>query len=480
MVAVKPNWKPNQTNSSHLIAIPAQLSMVEPGDVIGVFYTDKQGQQMCGGVIEWTGESQVLIAFGDDNTTPDIKEGFAAGEPFAWKLHKGSSGITKNVQVKYDQMLPNYDGTFADFGFSALTSLFGSQNLSIPQGWSGLSTYVSPADDEVSHMFEPIVNSLILLYNFDGFYWPSQGVNTLGKWDDYSGYVLKLTEASSLEIFGEEISDKKVTLSEGWSLIPVLSTSDVDVVSIFEGVTGFYAAKAVAGQGVYWPKYNFNTIGNLKTGKSYFVYMTEPGSITFPDGSFKTSAIEPVAFENVTPWNDVVYTPASHLVAFADEATSGFESGDIIAAFTPSGLCAGMNIYTEDGAGLVLNGDDAYSAEVDGFAVSENISFKLYRPASDETFDLEVTYDASLGNTGEFQINGMSAIAKVKMSATGIGQPAADNIRIYPNPTTGLFTIKGIDNNANIRIYNAFGEEISVNKLSATGNIDLTGHSKGV
>jgi PKD repeat protein len=480
LVKVKPNWKPEQTNSTHLIAIPADISMLEPDDVIGVFYQDNEGVEKCGGMVEYTNKGEVLVAFGDDNTTPDIKEGFADGEAFVWKLHQSSTGIVKDVQVRYDTMLPNFDGKFVDFGFSAITALFGSQGLTIPLGWSGISSYVEPADDEVAHIFSPIVNSMVILYNFDGYYWPSQNVNTLGKWDEYSGYVIKLTQSSALNIYGPELTIKKVILEVGWNLIPVLSTSNVNVVSMFAGVTGFYAAKDVAGQGVYWPKYNFNTIGNLKVGKSYFVYMTEPGSITYPDGGYKTSAIEPVDFVNLTPWNDVVYTPASHLVAFADDATSGFENGDIIAAFTPAGLCAGMNVYSKDGAGLTLNGDDNYSGVVDGFAANEDISYKLYRPSTSETYDLQVTYDASLDNTGKFAVNSMSAITEVKMSATGIEQHGDSHLRIYPNPTLGVFTIEGMDNNASIRIYNTYGEEIFVNTLSASGKIDLTGHSKGV
>jgi len=480
MVGVNPNWDPTETNRTHLIAIPADLAMLEPGDVIGVFFADNQGLKRCGGMVEWNGESQVLVAFGDDILTPDIKEGFSAGETFVWKLHNGTTGIVKDVNVKYDPLLPNYDGTFADFGFSAITSVYGSHALAIPSGWSGISSYVEPADDEVEHIFSPIFNSLIILYNFEGYYWPSQNVNTLGKWDEYSGYVIKLTEANALNIYGPELANKKVSLEVGWNLIPVLSTSNVDIVSMFAGVTGFYAAKDVAGQGVYWPKYNFNTIGNLKTGKAYYVYMTEPGAITYPDGSYKTSTIEPTAFENVTPWNDVVYTPVTHLVAFENGATSGFENGDIIAAFTPSGLCAGMNVYSEAGTGLTLNGDDAYSNTIDGFAASEHISYKLYRPSSGETFELAVTYDASLDNTGKFNVNSMSAITEVKMSATGIEQHGDSHIHIYPNPTQGVFTIEGVVQDASIRIFNAFGEEIFVSTLSSSGKIDLTGHAKGV
>jgi hypothetical protein len=480
LVKVKPNWMPGQTNRTHLIAIPANISILEPDDVIGVFYQDNQGVEKCGGMIEWMGHTQVLIAYGDDNTTPEIKEGFAEGETFAWKIFSDSIGIVMDVMVQYDHSLPNYDGTFVNIGVSAITAIFNSQSLNMAKGWSGISSYLLPVDPQVADMFSPINNSLFIMYNFEGLYWPSQGVNTLGNWNTWSGYVIKLTENAVLNIYGSEVMDKQVNLEVSWNLIPVLSTSDVDVVSMFAGVTGFYVAKDVAGSGVYWPAYNYNSIGNLKTGKSYLILMTSPGSITFPSGSFKTSTIEPVDFENVTPWKDVVYTPASHLVAFADDATSGFENGDIIAAFTPAGLCAGMNVYSKDGAGLTLNGDDSYSNEVDGFASNEDISYKLYRPSSGETFELKVTYDASLDNTGKFNVNSMSAITEVKMSVTGIEQNGDSHLRIYPNPTQGVFTIEGMDNNASIRIYNTFGEEIFVNTLSASGKIDLSGHSKGV
>ena len=481
MVSVCPElFYASITAVSHLIAIPETQYELVPGDVIGVFYTNEQGLENCGGLVEWNGETQVLVAYGDDLYTPDIKEGFSEGEPFVWKVFSASSGLVQDVMAQYDPLFPNDDGTFLGFGFSAVTALFGNQGVIIPQGWSGISSYMIPFNANIPDIFYPIDNTLILLYNYNGMYWPSAGVNSLGVWNEYSGYVIKLSNSNILPVFGQEVTNKQVELPTGWNIIPVLSNGDVDVVNVFAGVSGFFAAKDVAGTGVFWPQYNINTIGNLKTGKSYYVYMTAPGSITYPGGNLKTSVIEPVAFENVSPWSDVYYTPGTHIVAFAAEATSGFEKGDIIAAFTPSGLCTGMNTHSENIANLVLNGDDTYTEEIDGFVASENISFKLYRPSTEETFDLEVSYDPSLDNTGKFNINSMTAITQVLMAPAGIGQHLENNFRIYPNPTQGVFTVEGVENNVNIIIFNAFGEEIYLGKLNLPTTLDLSNRTKGI
>ena len=49
---------------------------------------------------------------GDDEFTPNIKEGFATGEHITWKLFSVVSGLVNDVEVEYDQSYPDNDGTF--------------------------------------------------------------------------------------------------------------------------------------------------------------------------------------------------------------------------------------------------------------------------------------------------------------------------------------------------------------------------------
>ncbi|OQX74291.1 MAG: hypothetical protein B6D64_12960 [Bacteroidetes bacterium 4484_276] len=208
--------------------------------------------------------------------------------------------------------------------------------------------------------------------------------------------------------------------------------------------------------------------------------MTAPGSITYLPDCDNVTYEKPVTFVNITPWNDVHHTPGTHIVAFAAETITTFATGDIIGAFTQTGLCAGMVAFTENGAGLVLSGDDIHTTSTDGFVSDELISYGLFRPSTGETFDLKVDYDPNLDNSGLFHFNSMSAITNVKMSAISVSEIYEGSIHIYPNPSPGIFNIEGVAGKAEITIFNAFGEEVLYKDMASPGQVDLTGQPKGI
>jgi hypothetical protein len=156
------------------------------------------------------------------------------------------------------------------------------QQIELPQGWSGLSSYIGPETNNLESMFQEIIGDLVILQNASGVFWPEQNINTLGTWDPHEGYQIKMAGATDLTISGSIESNKTLQLTEGWNLIPVLSECAVNVSELFSG-KDVLIVKEAAGLNVYWPGFGINTLGLLQPGKSYFALMGTGESIEFPE-----------------------------------------------------------------------------------------------------------------------------------------------------------------------------------------------------
>lgn len=352
-------------------------------------------------------------------------------------------------------------------------------DLAIPQGWSGLSIFIEPVPDDVEEMFEPVENELIILFNLTGVYWPGENVNTLLTYDSFKGYVIKVTEDAELNVTGEKLTSRSVPINQGWNLIPVFT--ETDATALLGGLPGFVAAKGVATPEILWPYYNISTLQTLRTGKSYYVYTTQSGTLQYAKGGTQINmpATEPVTH---TPWNELTITPFTHLVAITAESLKAFEANDIIAAFNASGLCTGASIISGLGQteALILYGDDPTTEAFEGFTEGESLILKSYRQSTSELFDLQVTWEESLNDSGLFETNGLSAITAIKTGPSGSTSNISSGIMIYPNPGKGVFNISGFAQNAHISICNALGNELYSCRINIPHMIDLASQSAGV
>ena len=156
--------------------------------------------------------------------------------------------------------------------------------ITIPAGWSGLSSFLAPGDPDVEDLMSAIVEDLMMLYNFDGqIYQPAYGVNTIGDWDSYSGYFIKLENETTLNICGNPVDSKSLNLVEGWNVIPVLSDVDVSVGDVFDAVSDkVVVIQEIAGTKLWYPGYDIYSLETLVTGKAYLVKVTEDVTVTFP------------------------------------------------------------------------------------------------------------------------------------------------------------------------------------------------------
>ncbi len=359
--------------------------------------------------------------------------------------------------------------------------------INIPEGWSGLSSYLMPTDTDIENVFAPIEDDLVIAMTMEDYYYPFYNVNTIGSWEQHSAYKVKVTDAISLEIIGNMEENKTVALGDGWNLLPVVADCPVDVEDLFAPVAAdLEIVKEVAGYGLYWPDMGINNLGTMNPGEAYYVLASNSISVTF--GDCKKAGLENLPGftgrrpgqnpEGLSPWGLSNPTPASHSIAILPDAIKGFEPGSIIGAFDVNGNCFGIIPIDGSATCLTIFGDDNLSAEKDGFAESEHIFIKIYKPSTKEEFGLIPEFDFSLPNIdGAFVENGLSAITGFKAGASGSIELGWSSTGIYPNPSSGIFNVTGLHSEAQVKITDVHGQEVySNNALMADENqIDL-GH----
>jgi len=485
-------WEFAVTGQVHSVNIPLAANpnifgdALAMGDWIGVFYLDDNGDEACGGVVQWNGVSNVAVnAYGDDPFTPE-KDGFATGELLRWKLYDCDGMEVYSAKAIYNPEMP-CEGSFGDLCLSELFSLQAAyfQNYSFTTGWNSISTYLIPSDPDVENMFVTNVDQLIILKNLVSLYWPYAGVNTIGNWDNETGYAIKVYEGFDMDITGTEFTDTELTLPEGWHYLPVLSPCDVSANELLGPLMDkITIATDLIGTKVWWPDANVFTLEFLEPGKAYKIRLTEEVIFNFPACDGKTKSGNMRNTNNISvPWGEIKMTPSGHMVSIMADAITEIEEGDYVGAFDQAGsLCGVVEVEdTNQNHVMILFGDDPTTEIKDGFAEDESIEFRWMKIATGEEFDLDVTFDFAMPNAERvFNNQGLSSVVATGITGFQIHSEPGDGIKIYPNPSNGIFNIEGLEESSSLKIFNAFGEEVKLFDLLTTGIINLTGQPTGV
>ncbi|MCX6256964.1 MAG: hypothetical protein NTW49_03560 [Bacteroidia bacterium] len=287
-----PGWSYTNTGSNHIILIPSSASIlvnnqpVSTGDFIGVFY-DSLGTLACGGYLMWQGQSSTIAAWGLSAN----HNGFASDEAFKWKIWRHAVNQTYVAIPNYmpsPSVMPNA-GFFQPNGASGITSLIYSssltQQINLAQGWSIISTYITPNDPLIASVFAPVTSDLIIAKSGTGLvYWPVYGVNHNVNLLTGAGYLIKMQNQHILTVTGSIIIPEitPINLIHGWSQIAYLRDTPASVVNMMSSVlSSLDIIKNSLGQ-VYWPYYGLNNMGNMNPGEGYLIRMSSAQVLVYP------------------------------------------------------------------------------------------------------------------------------------------------------------------------------------------------------
>ena len=360
------------------------------------------------------------------------------------------------------------------------------QTVEIAAGWSGISSYLVPTDLSFGSIFGDIENDLTILYNFNGFYWPGENVNTLVEWNPNSGYAIKMASETVLTFVGESNPDTDVTLNASVSLLHIPTECGISTFELLLALgDNLIMVQEVATDKVFLPGYGIDQILHLIPGKAYFVAIVNPPAvISFPEcGVVTMPQTKNQEVEINSPWGKVKNTPLSHQVIFTDEALNVLNDNDLIGVFDQHGTLVGLT-RTETGGSFSVSAfaDDQYTESKDGMISGETIEFRVYKADQEISYRLLPEFDPGLPHQGDFTHFGLSGVNSFKLEPISVDEINETGLRIYPNPSQGRFTIEQYMKLQfdHFEIIEAGGRKILSGNLQAKTEVDLGSYEKGI
>lgn len=298
------------------------------------------------------------------------------------------------------------------------------QSLTIPAGWSGVSSQVIPHIPELDSLLaaETESGNLVIMQHFSQVFWPQFNINTIGSWNTHQGYTIKVLEETTVDIYGFADENDTINFIEGWNSLPVISGCSQNTEAFFSDLVAndqLIIVYEIADNGVYWPEMSINTMPVLERGKAYMVKVTEDCQASFPECDGQDNLIIDNEAETPgLPWQVVNGTPLQQFLLIPGAYSSVISSDDYVGAFTEDGICAGATEITdpENNHALVIYGDDPTTPEKDGFDVDEEIKLVLYRPSTGQYTELYFSVNGQ--RDFGFDVKNLNEIQNLQMNTS--------------------------------------------------------------
>jgi len=319
-------------------------------------------------------------------------------------------------------------------------------------------------------------------------YSPTFG-NTIGPWNPYVAYKVKMNTSGSLQMYGENVPNQTLDLPK-YCYLPVLTNFAVDITDIFNpsDVLLIYEQQT---NSVYWPDGGITTIlTQLKPGYGYLTQLKNTVTITYPDPTdcpLIPFSYDAMGVQNTSPWK-LNRSAEVHLINITESALESVPGYDFIGAFNSEGACIGyVDLKLNTGNQLLtVYGNDNTTDDVDGAIENEVITLIAYNSADQTQETLQAVYSKALPNyDGTFVNGGVSMIVDLKATTTGVANLNSDlNFQLFPNPAKEMVTIvhsSELNSELNVNIISTDGALVkSVVMTEKSMQIDLTNIKPGV
>lgn len=440
------------------------------GDEIGVFTPEGR---LAGTTIWKRNAPARLIAYGDDPNTARI-DGFAAGEDMFFRVWDSSRN---NRDYPATATFIRGDGKFGTADSAHISTLAGQTNFTrhrqLAANWSWISFNVQPEDARMEAIFEN-TGQLEIAKNGKGQAYIPGVVNTIGELEVLQGYSVYLAANDSVTTSGEEVAPyTPISLGAGWNFVSYLPGANIPAAQALKTVLDkLEIAKNDAGQFLIPTAGALNTIGDLKPGAGYKLYLNAPATLVYPLGAGANALGRQNVAATAPPKHFTAIKRSSDsyiVVVQAARVNNGaLQAGDEIGIFTAAGKLVGAATWSEKGvigiaAWRAEEKVSENSAAIPGYEPGAPMRFKIWRHEEALEFEAEARF---LRGDGTFE---SGPFAVVELTAGALPQTFSLE-QNYPNPfavngrqpgaavqTTITYALPEAEQ-VTIRVYNMLGQ----------------------
>lgn len=157
----------------------------------------------------------------------------------------------------------------------------------LAEGWSLVSTRITPEDDDILNIFSELAanGSLLIVKDYMGrFYLPDAEFSNIPRWNSSEGYLVKMSRDDEITFRGELIEPREpIPLIQGWQMIAYYPDYTLDPIAAFNGIRDRLVIAKDGFGNFYLPAEDFNNMADLEPGRGYMLKMSEEGELVYPE-----------------------------------------------------------------------------------------------------------------------------------------------------------------------------------------------------
>ncbi|NDP27594.1 MAG: T9SS type A sorting domain-containing protein, partial [Flavobacterium sp.] len=389
--------------------------------------------------------------------------GFADNDTIIFKIWDSKNQLeilVNSVTYKNDIASWNTSGKYVSGATStvkieAFTGI--SQTIVLKKGYNLISTYLNANYPNVTAVTKSLYDqgNLVKIQDESGNSFENWGtyggwINKIGTLENTEGYKIQVENNCTLQVIGKPVTlPMDIPLKTGWNIISFPYNDLVNAKSVIQSLIDQNRLSKVQdeeGNSIEdWGQFGgwINGIGNFVPGKGYKVKVTTNAILTLQQSYLKSVVIMAKSEKTVHFTTNIEGNGSEHMnINIVGLRASGISVGDELAAYDGK-ICVGTikindeHINTES-ASLVTSFSSSEQAG-DGFTEGHPINIIAWNRITDS----EKVVQGEVVNGKLSYLKNSSVLLKLKTQSIDVKSlKDAVQIDLYPNPTTGIVTVR--------------------------------------